>query len=130
MKFTKIKETCIYVKDLEQTRHFYEDLLGLQLISLVKERHVFFKAGQSVLLCFIAEETLLQEELPPHGATGIIHFAFEVEAGDYESALKHVKSCGIKVLYEQLWKNNLKSFYFSDPDKNLLEIIQEGLWDL
>ncbi len=129
MKFTKIKETCLYVADLESTRQFYQDKLRLQLISLVKGRHVFFSAGASVLLCFITEQTEKETLLPPHGAHGKIHFALEVEIADYQSALKEVKDAGIKILHEHEWKRGLHSFYFHDPDKHVVEIIQDGVWD-
>lgn len=129
MNITSIKETCIYVKDLERTRDFYTTKIGLLLISFVKGRHVFFKAGSSVLLCFIAEETQKEKQLPPHGATGSIHFAFQVRKEDYPAALDQIKNAGILVLHEHVWENNLRSFYFHDPDNNLVEIIEEGLWE-
>jgi catechol 2,3-dioxygenase-like lactoylglutathione lyase family enzyme len=128
MNFTRIKETCIYVTDLYRTKTFYSDLLGLPLISLVEGRHVFFRVGASVLLCFIAEQTLKEQELPPHGASGCIHFAFEAEGGEYEAALKKIQEAGIVILHMHVWKNGLRSFYFHDPDGNLVEVVEEGLW--
>ena len=128
MNILRIKETCIYVTDLVRTRDFYSGTLGLPLISLVEGRHVFFKAGESVLLCFIADETMKKTELPQHGASGIIHFAFEVSAGGYESTLKKIEKEGVVILHKHSWKGGLSSFYFHDPDGNLVEIIEEGLW--
>lgn len=129
MKISKIKETCIYVTDLYRTKEFYADRLGLPVISLVDGRHIFFRAGTSVLLCFIAEKTRQEEELPPHGAQGSIHFAFEVEKKEYAMALSKINDLGIPILHEQIWKSGLRSFYFHDPDGNLVEVIEEGLWD-
>jgi len=129
MNIRRIKETCIYVSDLQRTKNFYADKLGLHVISLVENRHVFFRAGDSVLLCFIAEKTLKEMELPPHGASGCIHFAFEVNGEEYQSALQQVQNSGISILHQHVWKSNLRSFYFHDPDNNLVEIIEEGLWD-
>ncbi len=124
-----IKETCVYVTDLERTQNFYNRLLGLPLISLVQNRHVFFRAGSSVLLCFMAEQTSKETQLPPHGARGSIHFAFEVSKEEYPKALQQIKTAGIEILHEHKWSEELHSFYFHDPDKNLVEIIEEGLWD-
>jgi catechol 2,3-dioxygenase-like lactoylglutathione lyase family enzyme len=129
MKIARIKETCIYVTDLQQTKDFYAGKLGLPVISLVEGRHVFFAAGESVLLCFIAEQTLQEKELPPHGASGNIHFAFEVAQDEYEATLQQVKEAGVTILHEHVWKNSLRSFYFNDPDNNLVEVIEEGLWE-
>ena len=129
MNILSIKETCIYVKDIERTKDFYTNKLGLPLISLVQNRHVFFRAGASVLLCFVAEETQKEKELPPHGAQGNIHFAFEVSKKEYNNALTQVKAAGIEILHHHSWRNGLRSFYFHDPDNNVVEIIEQGLWE-
>lgn len=129
MKVIGIKETCIYVSDLERTKKFYSDKLGLVLLALVKERHVFFRAGSSVLLCFIAGQTKKETGLPPHGTTGSVHFALEVSSKEYENSLQQIQNAGINILHEHVWKNNLRSFYFHDPDENLVEVIEEGLWE-
>jgi catechol 2,3-dioxygenase-like lactoylglutathione lyase family enzyme len=129
MKISRIKETCIYVSDLQRTKAFYAEELGLPVISMVPDRHIFFRAGESVLLCFIASQTENEKELPPHGARGSIHFAFETDAEAYASALQQLKAAGITILHEHTWKAGLRSFYFHDPDKNLVEIIEEGIWE-
>jgi catechol 2,3-dioxygenase-like lactoylglutathione lyase family enzyme len=129
MNIRRIKETCLYVSDLQQTKAFYADKLGLPVIAIAKDRHVFFSAGESVLLCFIAETTEKETELPPHGASGCIHFAFEVEKEEYSKAVQKIKKAGILIIHEHTWKGGLRSFYFHDPDKHLVEIIEEGLWE-
>ena len=129
MKICRIKETCIYVTNLERTRKFYEGKLKLPVISLVEGRHIFFRAGESVLLCFIAAQTEKETDLPPHGAQGSIHFALEVEKDEYMVAIKKVEEAHIPILHEHHWRNDLRSFYFNDPDNNLVEIIEEGLWE-
>jgi catechol 2,3-dioxygenase-like lactoylglutathione lyase family enzyme len=129
MKIKQIKETCIYVKDLETSRKFYQEQLGLDLIGKVENRHVFFRAGSSVLLCFIAGATQNGNSLPSHSAVGNIHLAFEVNKEDYHLWKEKVEKNNIEIIQEQSWKNGLKSFYFRDPDNNLLEIVPEGIWD-
>jgi catechol 2,3-dioxygenase-like lactoylglutathione lyase family enzyme len=130
MNILSIKETCIYVKDLQRTKDFYAGKLGLPLISLVDNRHVFFRAGSSVLLCFLAKETLKENVLPPHGAEGYVHFAFEVNTHDYPLSREHIKNLGIEIIHDHNWKNGVRSFYFLDPDHNVVEIIEQGLWEL
>lgn len=130
MNILSIRETCIYVEDLERTKAFYSDKLGLPLISYVKDRHIFFRPGTSVLLCFLAEATKKEKGLPPHGANGQIHFAFEISSEEYPKALMQIKAARIFILQEYSWKNGLRSFYFHDPDNNLVEIIEHGLWEL
>ena len=129
MNIARIKETCIYVTDLHAVRDFYSYKLQLPLISFVEGRHVFFKAGESVLLCFVAGRTRQEKDLPPHGATGSVHFAFEVPRHEYDASLQKVEAAGIEILHRHEWKDGLRSFYFHDPDQNLVEIIEEGLWE-
>lgn len=129
MDILSIKETCIYVEDLELTKGFYSGKLGLPLISFVPNRHVFFRAGASVLLCFLADATRKEKDLPPHGAIGQIHLAFEVSREKYAETLLQTESAGIRILHKHLWKNGLHSFYFHDPDNHLIEIIEQGLWE-
>lgn len=129
MRIARIKETCIYVTNLDKTEQFYNGQLGLPVISKVQGRHIFFRAGESVLLCFIAAQTKQESELPPHGATGSVHLAFEVEKDAYASTLEEMQQKSIPILHQHLWKGNLRSFYFHDPDGNLVEVIEEGLWE-
>ena len=129
MHIRQIKETCLYVADLDRTQHFYHHLLGLPLIGRVEGRHVFFRAGSSVLLCFIAAKTAVDTQLPPHGSSGPGHLAFEVEAVEYERWKAHLQETGITVEYEQEWRQGQRSCYFRDPDEHLLEMVTSGLWE-
>jgi len=128
MEITRIKETCIYVKDVEVTRDFYEKILNLPVISLVPGRHTFFKVNDGVLLCFNPEVTKAEKKLPPHFAFGKQHLAFEVPLQDYENWKRNLTEKGIVITHEETWKNNLPSFYFEDPDGHVLEIVVPGIW--
>ena len=129
MNIKKIKETSLYVHDLELIKWFYEQKLGFPVISYNENRHIFFKAGDSVLLCFIPEITKEEKDLPPHFANGNQHIAFEVEPEEYANTMENIKAQNIEIIHEQKWKNGLSSFYFHDPEDNLLEIIPAGIWD-
>ncbi|WP_258099615.1 VOC family protein [Marinoscillum pacificum] len=128
MEFTQIKETCLYVSDLDQSYAFYHDKLGLPLISKVPNRHVFFRLGTSVLLCFIAEATKGEKELPPHFASGKQHIAFEVAKDNYNETKEKFKVLGIEITHCQKWPGSYESFYLEDPDGHVLEIVPEGMW--
>lgn len=129
MEFAQIKETCLYVSDLDATESFYRGKLGMPMISKVAGRHVFFQAGTSVLLCFIASETRKEPVLPPHYAVGKQHIAFEVTPDQYEEIKLQLEQSGVKVTHEQEWNQGVKSFYFDDPDGHVLEVVPQGMWD-
>jgi catechol 2,3-dioxygenase-like lactoylglutathione lyase family enzyme len=125
MKFIKIKETCLYVSDLELARKFYNEVLELDIISYVKEKHIFFKAGTSVLLCFNPEDSKNKTSPPAHYGGGKQHFAFEVSDLEYPIAKEWIRKKGIKITDEVTWASGKKSFYFEDPEGNVLEIVPD-----
>ncbi|GAB3829323.1 VOC family protein [Pontibacter rugosus] len=129
MEIKKIKETCLYVSDLEQSKAFYHGKLGFKVIGEVKDRHVFFRAGASVLLCFIAEAAKKGGHLPPHFGAGELHLAFEVEQEQYTLWKQQVEGQGIEIEQEYDWGGGFLSFYFRDPDRHLLEVVMEGMWE-
>tara|TARA_Y100001936_G_C15811460_1_gene526874 strand:+ start:45 stop:434 length:390 start_codon:yes stop_codon:yes gene_type:complete len=128
MDFTQIKETCLYVSDLDQSYAFYHDKLGFPVISKVPNRHVFFRLGSSVLLCFLPEVTKVEKELPPHFAYGKQHIAFEVAKLKYEATKKKFLALGIQITHHQKWPGSFESFYFEDPDGHVLEVVPTGMW--
>ena len=130
MNFTKIKETCLYINDLELAKEFYHDKLELPVISYVPARHIFFRAGESVLLCFNPEDSKKKVSPPAHYGGGNQHFAFEVSVSDYEKAKAWIEGKGISITEKVVWQSGAESFYFEDPEGNVLEIVPaEGIWD-
>ncbi len=130
MNFIKIKETCLYISDLERAKVFYHDVLELPVINYVAHKHLFLRVGRSVLLLFNPEDSRKKKSPPAHFGGGRQHFAFEVPISDYEKAKQEIKSKGIKITDEVVWTSGKESFYFEDPEGNVLEIIpDEGIWD-
>ncbi len=126
---TQVKETCLYVTDLNVTRLFYEEKLGLACFSFVPNRHAFFRAGTSVFLCFIAETTKQDKNLPPHWGIGALHYALESPVEEYDNWLAHFKKMEITITQEVEWPRGGRSFYFNDPDGHVGEIVEAGMWD-
>jgi catechol 2,3-dioxygenase-like lactoylglutathione lyase family enzyme len=129
MDIIKIKETCLYVSDLAKTKAFYNDLLNFEVIGEVPGRHVFFRVGSSVLLCFIAEASRKPGSLPPHFGSGELHLAFEVSKESYAATKATIETAGIPIEQEYDWGSGFLSFYFRDPDKHLLEVVMDGMWE-
>jgi catechol 2,3-dioxygenase-like lactoylglutathione lyase family enzyme len=130
IKISGIKETCIYTASLDDARSFYHDKLGLPVIGEVPGKHIFFRAGNSVLLCFNPEDSRGKTGPPAHYAHGKIHFAFEVPDALYETTKREIISRGIVITDEVTWKSGKKSFYFEDSAGNVLEVVPDtGIWD-
>ena len=128
MKFRQIKETCIYFHDLEKAKLFYHEKLELPIISYLEGKHIFFRVGSSVLLCFNPEDSAKKKSPPPHYARGKYHFALEVDRDDYDSHKKQIALKGIPLIDSVIWETGQESFYFEDPEGNVLEIVPVGIW--
>ena len=130
MNFIKIKETCLYVHDLECIKQFYHEVLQLPIIHYELGKHIFFRLGSSVLLCFNPDDSKTKTTPPAHFGGGKQHVAFEVDSVDYASAKEEIKSKGIAIIDQVVWKSGEESFYFEDPEGNILEILpNKGIWD-
>ena len=126
-RLTSVLETVLYFTDEQRTERFYTEVLGMRLLSREPGRSLFYRAGDSVFLLFRAEETLKGNTLPAHGATGSVHTCFLVDWKDYESWKAFLTDYGVPIVKEVRWPLGL-SFYFSDPDGNMLEIANADIW--
>lgn len=130
MNLIKIKETCLYIRDLNKAKEFYSNVLGLPVISHVKDKHIFFRAGASVLLCFNPDDSMRKTSPPAHYGNGKLHFAFEVPEHEYIATKEELRAKGIAITDQVIWKSGKESFYFEDPEGNVLEVIPDkGVWD-
>jgi catechol 2,3-dioxygenase-like lactoylglutathione lyase family enzyme len=125
-----VVETAIYADDLDAARTFYRDVLGLEVIADEPDRHVFFRAGDRVLLVFRPESTLKGEILPAHGATGPGHFALGIRRESLEHWRRRLTAHGVAIEQEVDWPRGGHSIYFRDPAGNAAELITPGLWGL
>lgn len=130
MEFRRIKETCLYVRDLERAKDFYHGALGLPVINYAAGKHLFLRVGESVLLLFNPEDSRNKTSPPGHYGEGKQHFAFEIADDNYAEWKKLISEKGITIIDEVTWPSGNKSFYFNDPDNNVVEILPpKGVWD-
>ena len=125
----RIKETCLYVKDLAATKAFYEGKLGLPAFSFVEGSHVFFRVENCVLLCFMNEAVKEKTTLPPHFGEGHLHFAFDTTRSAYNEWRQKVVDAEVEIEHDHVWPGGYRSFYFRDPDQHCVEIVEEGMWE-
>src|SRR5262245_13276930 len=110
-----VVETAIYSDDLNAAEAFYRDVMGLAVIGREEGRHVFFRVGaRNVLLIFDPKTTSKSGTLPPHGATGPVHFALGVRAGGLDGWRKRLTERGVAIEQEVQWRRGGRSIYFRD----------------
>lgn len=134
MKVNHVIETCLYATDLEATKTFYQDVLGIEFYAEVEGRHAFFRCGSAMFLVFNPEATCVESDkgipVPTHGATGEGHVAFEMAMEDLESWREHLESRGVEIELDLTWPNGGRSFYFRDPARNSIELTTRKTWGL
>jgi len=126
MNVKGFSEIVLIVKDIPISKKFYEDVVGLTVESYDKD-WVWFYVGdknENQRLAIHKGKLLFEEKSPlPEGKRwGQIHFAFEVDRNDLEKTVTKVKDAGVEVYGPQQfnWMNAI-SYYFYDPDGNLIE---------
>jgi catechol 2,3-dioxygenase-like lactoylglutathione lyase family enzyme len=129
-----VLETGLYVADLEQARHFYENVLGLSVMFHDERVAAYNAALGSVLLLFQQGTTETPAELPggtipPHDGSGRLHYAFSIAPQYLQAWRDHLADSGIAIEGEVSWPKGGVSLYFRDPDKHLVELATPGLWE-
>ena len=54
--------------------------------------------------------------------------AFEVRSEEYEAHKQELLKKGIDLIDKVIWETGQESFYFEDPERNVLEIVPVGIW--
>ena len=125
-----IMETCLYVDDLDAAAHFYQEILGFQLVSRFESRHVFFRVGDSMLLLFDPSQSCQGKDVPGHGATGPGHVAFHLQREALADWRDQLIASGVEVEQEVEWgESGGFSLYFRDPAGNSLELTCPETWN-
>lgn len=131
-----ILEAALYVDDLDRAEAFYAEVLGLERISRVDNRHVFFRCGEAVVLLFNPEATVkppakdARLPVPPHGAHGDGHLCFRASEDEIDRWKTHLQSHGVAIESEFEWPKGGRSIYFRDPAGNSIEFANPAIWGL
>lgn len=119
-KIENIGQIAIAITDLKRAAHFYQEILGLELLFEVPPGLAFFKCGDTRLMM-----TTLQGDTKDHH-TSVIYYKVK----DIHEATIALKSKGVaferepqmaaKMEDHELWIGFLR-----DPDNNLIGIMAE-----
>lgn len=126
-------ETVLYADNLAAARAFYEELLGLPVVTAEPGRHVFFRCGNQMLLVFNPTQTVIPSAdprlpVPPHGAHGPGHACFRAGAAEIGMWRERLRSAGIPIEADFEWPRGGRSIYFRDPAGNSIEIAEPRIW--
>lgn len=121
-------------RDAEETRHFYEDILGLPLYHIIQSDHVpstgeycpythfFFRLQDGSFIAFFDLGDDVLAEPSPNTPRWVNHIAFRVDSMDALKAMKaRLEANGVEVL--GITDHHIfHSIYFFDPNGIRLEL--------
>lgn len=117
---------AINVKDLERSKRFYVEVLGLSVLH-EDAMHVFLKVGEGVnfgILALLAKPVDGPEPVDPSLRQGnkYNHFGFRARtSAEVHEFAEHLKSHGVTILKGPYAREDGTSVYFLDPDGYTLE---------
>lgn len=131
----RLHHNAYVVQDLEKTRQFYEDMMGMPLLAtwcektdlFGKERvycHCFFGLQDESALAFFqfADESDQQEFGPELPVSGFRHIALKVEDAQQQQLLARLKDAQYPAdRFYILEHGYCKSLYVMDPDNLIVE---------
>ncbi len=128
MHFNKIHHIAIICSDYKTSKHFYSEILGLDIMKETyrKERQSYkldlALNGEYVLELFSFPDPPPRTSRPE--AAGLRHLAFEVE--NVEITKKELEQKGLVIEDIRIDEATLKKFtFFEDPDGLPLEIYEK-----
>src|SRR5689334_11791752 len=121
-------------RDAEETRHFYEDVLGLPLVHVIKSDHVpstgeycpyvhiFFQMADGSYVAFFDLGDDVKAAPSPNTPAWVNHLALRVDSVDALLAAKaRLEAAGVEVL-GVTDHHIIESIYFFDPNGLRLEL--------
>jgi len=116
----------IAVRDLEVSRRFYTQVLGLKLVNDASARGmVFLRAGDDHVILARSDAPLQCSAADRRRA----HHAFKVDAAEYDAAKASLAGNGVDIFEEEDRKTGVfagRQFYVRDPDGTVIEFTE---WD-
>lgn len=132
---SRLHHTAYVVKDLEKTRHFYEDILGFPLVATWCEQeelfgsertycHCFFGLGDGSALAFFqfADPADQAEFGPALPSSPFRHIALNVDKATQEELERRIAAAGLQEPDTYVLEHGYcRSVYAVDPDGMIVE---------
>jgi catechol 2,3-dioxygenase-like lactoylglutathione lyase family enzyme len=130
-----VLETSLYVDDVGRAAEFYRALFGFEILIQDQRFCGMSVAGRQVLLLFrkgsSTSVTIVPGgNIPPHDGAGELHLAFSVPADALAGWEARLAGMDVAIESRVAWERGGQSVYFRDPDRNLVELVTPGCWQI
>ena len=123
----RIGHVVIKVRDLERSKKFYTEVLGLtQMMEIPEIKMAFFSSNARDHHELACVEVGADAPEPRKGEIGLVHIAFRLRDEDHlRAAHAELKRLGVPII-STVDHGVSMSIYFRDPDGHQLEVYCDG----
>ncbi len=122
MKIVRLDHLVLTVQDIDKTVEFYCDVLGMER-EVFGEGRVALKFGKQKINLHQAGNEFEPKAAKPTPGSADLCFVIDAPLSE---AMDHVRSKGIPIIDGTVARTGacgpIQSFYFRDPDSNLIEV--------
>jgi catechol 2,3-dioxygenase-like lactoylglutathione lyase family enzyme len=125
MEITHLDHIVLTVQNLKKTVQFYCDVLGMEKEIFGNGRVALKYGNQKINLHEFGNEFEPKAKKPTPGSADLCF----ITKTPLNEAMTQVTSCGVEIIEGPVErtgaKGPIRSFYFRDPDHNLIEVANE-----
>jgi catechol 2,3-dioxygenase-like lactoylglutathione lyase family enzyme len=125
MEISRLDHLVLTVRNFEKTVSFYVSVLGMKKEVMNNGRVALKYGSQKINLHEFGKEFEPKADKPVPGSADLCF----ITRTPLDDAMAHVKRCGVEIIegpVERTGANGpIRSFYFRDPDHNLIEVASE-----
>ncbi len=122
MNISHLDHWVLTVADIEITLNFYQRVLGMEKQTFANNRVALKFGNQKINLHQVGNEPEPKANTSSPGSADLCF----VTQSPLSDAMQHVRDCGIEILEGPVTRTGamglMISFYFRDPDLNLIEL--------
>ena len=122
MHVTRLDHLVLTVRDIEATCRFYEQTLGMEIITFGQGRRALRFGAQKINLHQAGREFEPKARRPTPGSADLCFLT----DGPLDQVIAHLDACEVEIIEGPVGRTGatgpLLSVYFRDPDGNLVEV--------
>ena len=126
MQILRLDHIVLTVTDIEATCRFYQQVLGMEVVTFAGGRKALNFAQQKINLHQQGKEFEPKAYSPTPGSADMCLIA----ATPLSEVIDHLHLCGVPILEGPVARTGaigpITSVYFRDPDNNLIEVANYG----